>query len=138
VQPQPRFGPFLARLDGLLDANSRRPARERLTARRLFELLRAEGYPSAYDSVQRHVRNWRRARSQGPRCALDGQIHQSADGAPRVDLAVPAFGYKNHVGIDRRHRLIRRWTVTDAARHERGVRELIDTNNTASEAGNRS
>jgi transposase len=67
VQPQPRLGPFVARLDGLLEANSRRPARERLTARRLFELLRAEGYPGAYDSVQRHVRDWRRARSQqGP------------------------------------------------------------------------
>ncbi len=67
VQPQPRLGPFVARLDGLLEANSRRPARERLTAQRLFELLRAEGYPGAYDSVQRHVRDWRRARSQqGP------------------------------------------------------------------------
>ena len=31
----------------------------------------------------------------------------AADGSPRVDLAVPAFGYKNHVGIDRRHGLIR-------------------------------
>ena len=52
----------------------------------------------------------------------------SADGAPRVDLAVPAFGYKNHVGIDRRHRLIRRWTVTDAARHDGALLpELIDT-----------
>ena len=29
----------------------------------------------------------------------------SEDGAPRVDLAVPAFGYKNHIGIDRRRRL---------------------------------
>jgi transposase, IS5 family len=58
----------------------------------------------------------------------------SADGASRVDLAVPAFGYKNHVGIDRRHRLIRRWTVTDAARHDGALLpELIDTNNTASE-----
>ena len=28
------------------------------------------------------------------------------DGSPRMDLAVPAFGYKNHVGIDRRHGLI--------------------------------
>ena len=37
------------------------------------------------------------------------------DGAPRLDLAVPAFGYKNHIGIDRRHGLIRRWRVTDAA-----------------------
>jgi transposase, IS5 family len=54
------------------------------------------------------------------------------DGAPRVDLAVPAFGYKNHLGIDRRHRLIRRWTVTDAARHDGALLpELIDRNNTA-------
>src|SRR5271166_4696107 len=37
---------------------------ERLTARRLFELLRTEGYQGAYDSVQRYVRAWRRARSQ--------------------------------------------------------------------------
>ena len=56
----------------------------------------------------------------------------SADGAPRLDLAVPAFGYKNHIGIDRRHRLIRRWRVTDAARHDGALLpELIDPNNTA-------
>jgi len=64
AQPQPRLGEFVARLDGLLEANSKRPARERLTARRLFELLRGEGYQGAYDSVQRHVRAWRRTRSQ--------------------------------------------------------------------------
>src|SRR3954447_12448575 len=38
------------------------------------------------------------------------------DGSPRVDLAVPVFGYKNHLGIDRRHGLIRTWAVTDAAK----------------------
>jgi transposase, IS5 family len=58
----------------------------------------------------------------------------SEEGGPRVDLAVPAFGYKNHLGIDRRHRLIRRWTVTDAARHDGALLpELIDRNNTASD-----
>jgi hypothetical protein len=51
----------------MLEANSKRPVRERLTARRLFELLRAEGYEGAYDSVQRHVRDWRRQRSQQAR-----------------------------------------------------------------------
>jgi transposase, IS5 family len=55
----------------------------------------------------------------------------SESGAPRVDLAIPAFGYKNHIGIDRRHRPIRRWRVTDAARHDGAVLpELIDRNNT--------
>ena len=56
------------------------------------------------------------------------------DGSKRVDLAVPAFGYKNHVGIDRRHELIRTWTATDAARHD-GVQlpGLLSKANTASD-----
>ncbi len=56
------------------------------------------------------------------------------DGAPRTDIAVPAFGYKNHVSIDRRHGLIRRWAATDAAAHE-GARlgDLLDPDNTASD-----
>ncbi len=56
------------------------------------------------------------------------------DGASQADLAVPAFGYKNHLSIDRRHRLIRRWTTTDAAAHD-GARlgDLIDPENTASD-----
>jgi IS5 family transposase len=56
------------------------------------------------------------------------------DGAPQVDLAVPAFGYKNHISIDRRHGLIRRWTSSDAAAHD-GVRlaAVLDGQNTASD-----
>ncbi|GAC1476696.1 MAG: IS5 family transposase [Bradyrhizobium sp.] len=56
------------------------------------------------------------------------------DGMPQIDIAVPAFGYKNHVSIDRRHGLIRRWTTTDAAAHD-GARltAVIDTQNTASD-----
>jgi len=54
--------------------------------------------------------------------------------APKVDLAIPAFGYKNHVSIDRAHGLIRRWTATHAAAHD-GARleEVLDRTNTASE-----
>ena len=40
------------------------------------------------------------------------------DGAPLVDLAVPAFGDKNHVAIDRRHGLTRGWTASHAAAHD--------------------
>ena len=45
----------------------------------------------------------------------------------------PTFGYKNHVSIDRRYGLVRRWTVTDAAAHD-GARlaAVIDPRNTAS------
>jgi IS5 family transposase len=37
---------------------------------------------------------------------------------PPVDLAIPAFGYKNHISIDRAHGLIRKWTATHAAAHD--------------------
>ncbi len=52
---------------------------------------------------------------------------------PLVDLAIPEFGYQNHISADRRHRLIRRWLVTDAAAHA-GARlaDLLDPGNTAS------
>jgi IS5 family transposase len=55
------------------------------------------------------------------------------DQKKQVDLAIPAFGYKNHIGIDRRHRLIRTWTVTDASRHDGAtLPRLLDKTNTAS------
>jgi transposase, IS5 family len=49
------------------------------------------------------------------------------------ELVIPVFGYKNHLGIDRRHGFIRSFTVTDAAApdgHQLG--RLLDPDNTAS------
>ena len=57
-----------------------------------------------------------------------------ADGTvPAVDIAIPAFGYQNHIAVDRAHGLIRRWLVTDAAAYEGArLREgLLDPGNTA-------
>jgi transposase, IS5 family len=51
-----------------------------------------------------------------------------------VDLAIPEFGYQNHISTDRRHRLIRRWLVTDAAAHAgKRLADLLDDGNTASD-----
>jgi transposase, IS5 family len=56
------------------------------------------------------------------------------DGGKPVDLAIPAFGYQNHLSADRRHRLIRRWLVTDAAAPAgRHLADLLDPTNTASD-----
>jgi hypothetical protein len=35
-----------------------------------------------------------------------------------AEIAVPMFGYKNHLGIDHGHGFIRRFSVTHAARHD--------------------
>jgi len=49
------------------------------------------------------------------------------------ELVIPAFGYKNHLGIDRRHGFIRRFAVTDAAAHDgHQLGRLLDPRNTAS------
>lgn len=42
------------------------------------------------------------------------------------------YGYKNHVSIDRRHKFIRRYTVTDAARHDsQELGAVLDPANTS-------
>jgi transposase, IS5 family len=58
----------------------------------------------------------------------------AAGETPKPTLAIPVFGYKNHIGIDRAHGFIRTWQVTDAAAHDGArLREgLIDRDNTAS------
>jgi len=52
---------------------------------------------------------------------------------PSVDLAIPVFGYQNHISIDRGFGFIRKWSATDAAAYEgRRLREgLLDKTNTA-------
>lgn len=60
---------------------------------------------------------------------------ERTDGSkPPVDIAIPAFGYQNHISIGRRFGLIRKWQATDAAAYE-GARlraGLLDKTNTAS------
>ena len=52
---------------------------------------------------------------------------------PPVDIAIPTFGYQNHVAIDRGFGFIRNWMATDAAAYEGArLREgLLDKANTA-------
>jgi IS5 family transposase len=64
-----------------------------------------------------------------------GKTKPQSEGHQRqaIQIAVPIFGYKSHIGIDRRHGLIRRWMVTDAAQHDsRSFPILLDAENTAS------
>lgn len=43
------------------------------------------------------------------------------------------YGYKNHVNVDRRNKLIRRYTVTDASVHDsQALDDVLDDDNTAS------
>jgi IS5 family transposase len=57
----------------------------------------------------------------------------AAGTAHRRDIAIPAFGYKNHAAIDRRHGFIRGWSVTSAAAWDGAqLRNVLDRCNTGS------
>jgi hypothetical protein len=47
--------------------------------------------------------------------AKSSKARPREDGMPQVDIAVPAFGCKNRVSIDRRHGLICRWMAAECA-----------------------
>ena len=59
VQPFPKLGPFLGRLDELLAQNALASRRERLTLKRIWDLLEREGCEASYDAVRRYAVRWR-------------------------------------------------------------------------------
>lgn len=62
-----------------------------------------------------------------------GRRKRRSDGTLMMEIATPAYGYKSHIGADRRYRFIRTWAVTDAATHDgRELGGLLDRSNTAS------
>ena len=49
------------------------------------------------------------------------------------DIVIPAFGYKNHASIDRRHGFIRGWNVTSASAYDGAqLRNVLNRSNTGS------
>lgn len=53
--------------------------------------------------------------------------------AKQRDIAVPAFGYKNHASINRRHGFIRGWSVTSASAWDGAeLANVLDKTNTGS------
>jgi len=65
---------------------------------------------------------------------IGGKVRHRPDGTALPMIAVPVFGYKSHIGIDRRFGFIRESMVTSAADADgRQLRHLVGTGNTGSE-----
>ena len=116
----------------ILDATVVQARQARLTAEEKA-VVRGGGTPSGWSPARRaqidRDARWtlKRGRKRPP--PEDGRSRRQ-----QVEIAVPVFGYKSHVGIDRRHGLIRTWTITHAAAHDGGQLErLLDAGNTASQ-----
>ncbi len=68
-RPAPVFGPYQLRVEALLDDNTHLPRKQRYTAHRIFEVLRAEGYQGS-ESTIRHYISDRKSEKQQPEVFL--------------------------------------------------------------------
>ena len=65
---------------------------------------------------------------------IGGKVRFRPDGTPLPMIAVPVFGYKSHISIDRRFGFIREAAVTSASAADgRMLRHLVSRENTGSE-----
>ena len=65
---------------------------------------------------------------------IGGKIRYRPDGTPLPMIAVPVFGYKSHLSIDRRYGVIRESAVTAASVADgRQLRRLVSRENTGAE-----
>jgi transposase, IS5 family len=124
---------YLAMGGQIVDATIIEARRPRLTEAEK-ETIKGGGVPAEWKPARRaqidRDGRWtlkRGKKRQGP-AAGGGQKR-----AMLSELVIPAFGYKNHVGIDRTHGFVRRFTVTHAAAPDgRELGRLLDGDNLAS------
>jgi len=58
-RPKPKIGPYLERIAAILEADKQLPKKQRHTAKRIYEVLREEGYEGGYTQVKDAVRELR-------------------------------------------------------------------------------
>jgi len=102
----------------IVDASIMEVPRQRLTRKEKQQIRDGEDppWPTAKARQKDTQARWtvKRGRVKAkPGPALDGSEARMVEG-----LLIPSFSYKSHINIDRRFRLIRRFAVTDAARHD--------------------
>lgn len=122
---------YLAMGGQIIDATVVEARRPRLTKDEKAT-LRSGGTPSGWSKART-----RQIDRDGRWTIKRGRKAPPPEGAQRQaapQIAVPVFGYKNHVSIDRAHGFVRRFTVTHAARHDGSqLGALLDPQNTASD-----
>jgi IS5 family transposase len=122
---------YLAMAGQIVDATVVEARRPRLTQDEKA-MIKAGAVPAAWSKAKRAPMD-----TDGRWTIKRGRKRSAGAGEPKArvadEIAVPVFGYKNHLEINRRHGFIRRFAVTDAAAHDgHQLGRLLDPANTAS------
>lgn len=65
-QPAPVLGEYKAMIDALLEESQRLPRKQRYTARKVYQMIQAQGYTGAESTVRGYVAGWRAAHNPPP------------------------------------------------------------------------
>jgi len=124
---------YLAMGGQIVDATIIEARRPRLTEAEK-ETIKGGGVPAEWKPARRaqidRDGRWtlKRGKKRDKPAAGNGQKRNATS-----EIVIPAFGYKNHVGIDCTHGFVRRFTVTHAATPDgRELGRLLDGDNLAS------
>ncbi len=120
---------YLAMGGQIVDASIVAAPRQRMTDEEK-EIVKAGGIPEDWTAKPARLAQ----KDRDARWTLKrGRRKVRPDGKALMEIAIPVFGYKNHIGTDRRHGFIRKWAATDAATHDgRQLPNLLDRTNTGS------
>jgi IS5 family transposase len=121
---------YLAMGGQIVDASVVLAPKQRMT-REEKEIVKAGGIPEDWKA---HPSKLAQKDREARWMVRQGRKPQKEEKASKgVMIAVPYFGYKNHLSTDRWHGLIRRWMVSDAASYDGDkLPHLLDKENTAS------
>ena len=119
---------YLAMSGQIIDASIVQAPRQRLRREEKEEI--AEGkIPKDWEANPHKVAQ----KDREARWMLKHSKAKSKSGDKAIDIAIPYYGYKNHISIDKRHGLIRRYDVSAANLYDGHVFDcLLDSENTAS------
>lgn len=64
IREKTKVGPYLERIVDILESDRQLPRKQRHTAKRIFELLKEEGYSGGYTQIKQAVRDLKRCRGE--------------------------------------------------------------------------
>ncbi len=77
-KPAPVFGPYQPRVEAFLQEGEQMPRKQRYTARKIFELLQAEGYQGSEARIRRYLSERKKAK-QVPEVFVPLEFEKGAD-----------------------------------------------------------
>lgn len=120
---------YLAMSGQIVDASLVSAPRQRMTKKEK-ETIKKGKIPEEWEAKPAKLAQ----KDRDARWTLKYSKAKGKEGGTNIDLAIPSYGYKNHISIDKRYGFVRKFHTSDGSRYDGKVfAELLDKDNTCSD-----